>query len=101
MAYETRGHKRYYYKKKREGKKVVSIYVGTGPEAEKIAQEDERFREKRKNERQFWQSRIAEIEELDKECESMHKFIGNLINANFILAGYHKHKGEWRRRRDG
>ncbi len=101
MAYETRGNKRYYYKKKREGKKVVSIYVGTGSEAEKIAQEDERLREKRRNEQQFWQSRIAEIEALDMECESMHKFIGNLINANFILAGYHKHKGEWRRRRDG
>ena len=52
MGWEIRGGKRYYYRKQREGGRVVSVYLGAGATAERLAacavarrQEDAQVRE--------------------------------------------------------
>ena len=35
MGWEKRGNNKYYYRKKREGKRVISIYFGKGEKAKK------------------------------------------------------------------
>lgn len=101
MGWEKRGNKKYYYRKKRIGKKVNSEYIGSGPVAEKIAQEDELNRRRQNKEKQVWQRRKIEIEAMDDLLYSLDDITRKLIYANLILAGYHTHKYEWRKKRDG
>lgn len=100
MAWEYRGKKRYYYQKKRVGKKVISVYVGTGPEAERTAREDELARQKRKDERQARLQREAEIKALDDALSDLINFTKTLLDAHLLLNGYHYHRGEWRKKRN-
>ena len=101
MGWEKRGNRKYYYRKKRIGKKVISEYVGSGPAAEKIAKEDELIQRKRKEEQQAWVSRQAEIIAVDDALDALEIITRTLINAQLLLAGFHTHKGQWRRRRHG
>jgi hypothetical protein len=41
MGWETRGGKRYYYRKERRAGRVRSIYCGSGGRGERAAREDE------------------------------------------------------------
>lgn len=100
MAWEKRGNKKYYYRKRRVGKKVISEYIGADPAAEKIALMDERERRKRMEERQVWKWRKAEIEAIDVALDDLMNITRTLIHAYLLLAGYHHHKGEWRKKRN-
>lgn len=99
MGWETRGNKKYYYRKKRVGKKVISEYIGAGPDAEIIAREDQLERQKLKRNRQARERRRAEINALDDKLDLLDRLIRTLINAHLLLAGYHIHKGQWRKKR--
>lgn len=100
MGWEKRGNQYYYYRKKRVGKKVISEDYGAGPVAEKIAQEDELVRQKRKNDQQAWLYRQAEFRAIDGALDFMESITRALIHAHLLLAGYHTHKGQWRKKRD-
>ena len=101
MGWEKRGNKKYYYRKKRVGKKVVSEYVGSGPAAEKIAFEDEMERQKQKEERNAWLHYQTEFRNLDNMLDSLYTITLAIIHAHLLLAGYHNHKGQWRKKRNG
>jgi hypothetical protein len=100
MGWENRGNKYYYYRKKRIGKKVISEYIGFGPDAEKIAREDDLAKRKREKARLAWQHRQAEIRAMDDALDSIETITRSLVNANLLLAGYHTHKGQWRKKRN-
>ena len=100
MGWEKRGNNKYYYRKKRVGNKVFSEYIGAGPAAEKIAQEDKLERQNRKDEHQTWRRRKVEINALDDELDSITSYTHMLINAHLLLVGYHSHKGQWRKKRN-
>ena len=99
MAWETRGNNQFYYKKEREGDKVRSIYYGNSEIAELIAQLDQ-------NEK--WQKQIAknkadeekrEFEKVDEMIEEFAELNRMLVDAAYLLNGFHQHKREWRRKR--
>ena len=101
MAWEKRGNKKYYYRKQRVGKKVISEYIGAGPNAEKIAREDELQRRiGRKLRIQASIRRIAEAVKL-KLMDAIGGISTGLdkLSRTFtympilLLAGYHTHKG--------
>ncbi len=92
VAWETRNGRQYYYKKVRCGKKVVSQYIGCGPEAE-IAELSVKLQAGEKNLRHESESEWDQINELLEKRQQE-------INRILQLAGLHKQNcGPWRKKR--
>jgi hypothetical protein len=90
---------RYYTRSRREGGRVVREYVGGGLAGELAAEEDrirrelaEKQREREKEEMERLKALAAPVFELSEAAEI-------LAHAHLIAAGYHRHKGEYRRAR--
>lgn len=96
MAWKQIGNHAYYYKSRREGGRVVTEYVGRGQVASLIAQMDALTREDRELEREEREA----IEDRERELAAWSDRVETLATAAMIAAGFHKHKGQWRRRRD-
>lgn len=89
----------YYYKKRREGDRVVSEYVGGGlviSLAERQAEIEKAQREAALALRQAERMSLAEI---DRQLDSFSKMVDALMTAELLTLGYHQHKRQWRRRR--
>jgi len=100
MGWEERKGRLYYYRKRREGNRVVSEYLGSGELAGAIAALDQIEREEREYKR--WVER-QEREALDREAGQVDEvldLIRTLTHAALIASGYHTHKGQWRKRRE-
>ena len=100
MAWERRERGgRYYTRSRREGGRVVREYVGGGLAGELAAEEDrirrelaEKQREREKEEMERLKALAAPVLEVSEAAEI-------LAHAHLIAAGYHRHKGEYRRAR--
>ncbi len=100
MGWEERKGRLYYYEKRREGKCVVSTYVGTGSFAEACAVLNESKRENRQRRREAIRE---EQEALDREARQVIDVLDQiraLTHAALIAGGYHLHKGQWRKCRE-
>ncbi len=101
MAWELRNGKRYYYRKIRRGKRVVSEYVGAGEFAELLFQIDGIDRVEKTMSMIAWKDNKDEAENLGKEISQLTKIISGMTRASLLISGYHSHKGQWRRSRNG
>jgi hypothetical protein len=89
----------YYYRKRRVGNKVISEYRGGGEVIQfEVAWQDCRNRE-REQEREI--TRAANIAEIDTQLDHLEKRLKVRIASSLLLAGFHRHKRQWRKRRDG
>ena len=91
----------YYYRKRREGDRVVSEYVGGGlvvDLAQKRTEIDKEIREAQAIQRQAERLSSAQI---DAALDEFSNIVDTLTTAVLISMGYHQHKGQWRRRRNG
>lgn len=102
MGWETRRGRRYYYRARKVGGRVIKLYVGAGPQAELaalrdgLAQEDRRITSAARRE-----ARVA-LAAVDNPLEAFAGSVETLTRSSLLLAGYHQHhRGEWRRRQDG
>ena len=100
MAWERRGGNFYYYQSEREGGRVRKRYVGTGEIAERIAQADATIRRTRTERRKRARAEIEEAEGLASMADELDDAAEVLVRAEMLAAGYHRRKGEWRRRRN-
>lgn len=89
----------YYYRKRREGDRVVSEYVGGGVVASLSEYQDKRERAER--EAADLQQRAAHlsIERIDQQLDEFSELVDLLVKAELLAMGYHQHKRQWRRRR--
>lgn len=102
MAHERRGNGIYYYKKEREGSRVVSKYYGKGELANLISQLDEIEANQKNYERFQEQTRRAKAEKFEKEMVEIEAAFKDLIAAHLIINGYHQTDSrEWRKKRNG
>ena len=101
MGVETRKGRLYFYRKRREGDRVVSEYVGGGELVHLAEYEAKKQREQRQRERERMAAERMSIAELDAGLDRLDDVIDTLIAATLVRAGYHSHKGQWRKRRDG
>lgn len=102
MALEKRGNNIYYYKKEREGKRVVSKYYGKGELASLIAQMDEIEANSRDHKRYVEQNRREKAEQFEKELARIEAVFKDLITAHLLINGYHQTDSrEWRKKRNG
>ncbi len=99
MGWKTiKGH-RYYYKSERVGGRVQTSYFGAGESGSLIARIDEIDRAEREAERH---ERRAEREESDAEEQAISEWFDGvqaITDETMIAAGFHKHNGQWRRKR--
>jgi len=96
MAAEMRKGKLYVYRKRREGERVVSEYVG-GSVLDLMAYQAEKQQRERKRER----LRVVreEIETTDAELDRASAMIDSVVSQALASAGYHYHRGQWRKKR--
>lgn len=74
-------------------------YVGSGPVAEAAAALDAVRRCKREEQRRIHKEELTEVEAVDEMIGEVARLSDELVKAGLLRAGYHKHKGQWRRRR--
>ena len=101
MAWEKRkgSSGRYYTRSRRVGGQVVREYVGCGLLAEISATLDalDRLEREEANEQLREQQEAAEA--TDQSLQELAALCDVLVEAELLRAGFHKHKGEWRKRR--
>lgn len=100
VALERRDGRAYYYRSVRDGGPVRKEYVGAGELAEVSASVDAAARHDREEERRREGEELARLEALAAPVLELSEAAGILARAHLIAAGCHRHKGEWRRRRD-
>ena len=93
MSWEQRGKKKYYYRKKRIGKRVYSIYLGDESRGKTMAELDET----RKALTEKARKRLYAIAKEEKEVDEIVEHAELLVNAIALISGYHRHKGQWRK----
>lgn len=100
MGWEQRGNNRYYYRKRRIGRRVVSEYVGTGAAASLAEQRNRLARSRRDSRRQVAKDKRAEMDASEGELVALDKLISDLVSSILLTDGFHTHKREWRRKRE-
>ena len=101
MGWELRNGKRYYYRKIRRGRRVISEYVGTGEFVELLFQLDGLDRIEKELSRIAWKNQKDEVRKLNKDISQLAKIISGLARASLLTSNYHSHKGQWRQNRNG
>jgi hypothetical protein len=90
---------RYYTKSRRINGRIERQYVGTGPFAEFVAQMDALKRQRREEQIRAWREEREHLEALDRSLKELHEAAKVLTQATLLAAGFHQHRGEWRKRR--
>ncbi len=96
MGWEQRARGgRYYVRKRWEGGRCVSEYIGGGTFAVALASVDQQARLRRAIDRE---ERRRE-EEIDALLDEATEVAETLATAALLLTRHHTHKGQWRRQR--
>lgn len=100
-AWETRnGCGRYYTRSRRVNGRVVREYVGTGKLAECAAAQYELERDLRRLEREAWAAEAEELTASLAPLEAYTRMTEVEMKKALEEAGFHYHRGQWRRRLD-
>ena len=97
MAWENRNGRQYYYRKRREGRRLVSEYLGAGEFAVLLAGMDELDQEEEQAKRRAKRLELSQWLALDREINQALDLCSGLASAALLIAGLHTHKGQWRR----
>jgi len=98
MGWEQRGNRTYYYTAERIGRKVVKHYCPSSV-AELAAALDVLAREKRDAAVEALRAECERLDALTVSLDPLSELADTLAAATLLAAGYHRHKGQWRKRR--
>ena len=101
MGWETRAGRLFYYRKRRIGRRVVSEYGGSGEAAAVVAALDAHERAERDARRKERREVRRQERAIDAKVDAVCRTVGVLTTGALLLHGYHTHKGQWRKTRDG
>ena len=99
MAWESRRGRKYYYRSRRIGTKVVKVYLGRGPEARIAAGKDTEVRETRERAKDEVSKMAATLQHADDLLGELNSGVELLVAAELLTAGFHSHRTAWRRNR--
>jgi hypothetical protein len=99
MGWKTIKGRRYYYKSEREGGRVKSTYFGAGEAGTLMASMLAIEREEREAERDELREQRREFDAEETAVSEWFDEVQAVADAAMIAAGFHKHKGQWRRKR--
>ena len=97
MGWETRGNGSYYYRKVRDGGRVVSEYIGAGVLAEALADLDADTRADVAAARAAWSKTVQAERRHDAVLAEAEATARALTSAVLIAEGYHTHRRQWRK----
>lgn len=98
MAWETRGNNRYYYRKKRQGNTVRSVYLGAGELAEAIAALDTYEQQDRGFEQLRWHAERDAIDQVDDALQELAELNRAVVGLAYVACDWYQHKRQWRKR---
>lgn len=87
----------YYYRSRRVGQRVRSVYVGSGPLAELEARLHQEECSRRAADREARAAEAREYQVLEDQIETALTQAEDLAAAALLLNGYHQHKRQWRK----
>lgn len=97
MAWEKRGNRNYFYRKRRVKGKVESEYVGGGEIAGFIAERERLEKQINNVAAERLKQRRIEADALDDQINELSELNQMLVDALFLMNGYHRHKRQWRK----
>lgn len=89
----------YYTRSRRVNGRVVREYIGAGRRGREAFDEDIRRRRDRERQKQVWIEERELLEDLDRKVAQYFDGCEMIANAAITAAGYHNHRGHWRRKR--
>lgn len=99
MAWETRERGgRYYTQSYRAGGKVRRRYIALSI-APLVAELDAERREEREAARRAWKKEREALEAEERALNEQGREVARITTETLQAAGYHRHKGQWRKRR--
>jgi hypothetical protein len=101
MGWKTINGRRYHDKSVREGGRAKSTYFGAGEAGARMAQMAAFDREDRAAEREEIRDERRESDVEETAVSDWFDQVQAVAEAAMIEAGFHKHKGQWRRKRPG
>src|SRR5689334_25259724 len=101
MGWEQRGENRYYYRKERCGTSVKSTYVGKGEIAHMVAQFQSSSAEVEKLLRAKKSIEADELKRIEGTLDRAVELVQLFTEASLLTAGFHTHRRQWRRKRNG
>ncbi len=99
MGWKRINGREYYYKSVRVGGRVRSIYFGFGELATAVASLEAEAREGREAERRERRAARDQADAEERAISAWFDGIQAVTDAALRAAGYHKHRGQWRRHR--
>ena len=100
MAWEDRNGRQYYYRKRREGKRVISEYVGPGLIGALCENLDTLDWADRAKAREAMREQKANAARIDGKISEIEKFTKTMTQAVLLVSGYHAPKRQWRKIKD-
>jgi hypothetical protein len=99
MAWKTINGRRYYYKSERSGGRVKSTYFGAGESGSLMAEMVALERLERAADREELREQRDEFMAEETVVSEWFDGVQAVADAAMIAAGFHQHKGQWRRKR--
>src|ERR1051326_4469084 len=100
MGWEQRGKYSYYYRKERNGRCARSVYLGRGETAALVSKLDAvRGAEQVALRREVSQAQ-RDLELIDYNIDSIGQLISMVTEGVLLVAGFHQHRRQWRKRSD-
>lgn len=99
LALETRNGRQYFYRCRRIDGKAVKRYVASGPKAMEAAEADRQQRQERATGDTASRKELDQINEVNALVEQSSLVFDAALSAALLAAGYHHHRGSWRKRR--
>jgi hypothetical protein len=97
MGWKRIGNHSYFYRSRREGGRVVSDYCGRGELGTLTALLIQLDRQEREEER----AELAAAEREERAIRRWFEAVEAVATGAMLAAGFHKHRRQWRRKRDG
>lgn len=104
MAWEQRDNcnRRYYYRGTRDANgRVQKTYLGSGPEAAAAAAEDEATRANEARQAALHKDLLDRLHATADHLRAQHDVHDLIMEAALLAAGFHNHRGQWRKRSHG
>jgi hypothetical protein len=99
MGLVYRNGRPYLYQSVRRGGRVTSEYRGSGPTALLIGRIEAGERQQAVDCEEDWKAERERMETEEQAVAEMFDRIATLAEAALVVAGFHRHRGRWRKHR--